>query len=201
MYKVFVKEYPIILTDSKNNLNHIIIIPFESVEIEKMVSLLEQDLMKEIYLYHPDLELMWTKFQSYFKVIEAAGGLVKNEFDEVLMIYRFDKWDLPKGKIDKRETRETTALREVKEECNVKNLEIVKPLSTTYHIYSENENERVLKISHWFEMKSTSAENLIPQKEEGITIVKYIDKNMRNEILCNTYTNIKILFDEVQFKQ
>ncbi|MDO9260749.1 MAG: NUDIX domain-containing protein [Flavobacteriaceae bacterium] len=201
MYKVFVKENPIILTDSKNNLNYFILIPFESVEMEKIVSLLTQNLMNGIYLYHPNLEWMWTQFQSYFKVINAAGGFVKNEYDEVLMIYRFDKWDLPKGKIDKEETLEMAALREVQEECNVKNLEIVKPLSTTYHIYSDNKNENVLKISHWFEMKNTSAENLIPQKEEGITMVKYIDKNQVHEILCNTYANIKTLFDEVLFKQ
>jgi hypothetical protein len=50
-------------------------------------------------------------------------------------------------------------------------------------------------------MKNTSAENLIPQKEEGITMVKYIDKNQVHEILCNTYANIKTLFDEVLFKQ
>ncbi|MDP3352532.1 MAG: NUDIX domain-containing protein [Flavobacteriaceae bacterium] len=200
MYKVFVKENPIILTDSKLNLNGMIMIPFESFEIEKIISFLNQDLLKGICLYHPDLEWMWSKFQSYFKVIEAAGGLVKNEDDEVLMIYRFDKWDLPKGKIEYGETREMTALREVEEECNVKNLEIVKPLSTTYHIYADGKNGNILKISHWFEMKNLTIEKLIPQKEEGISDVKYIDKNYLKDILECTYTNIKILFDEVQFK-
>ena len=200
MYKVFVKENPIILTDSKLNLDDLIMMPFESFEMEKLVSILDQDLLRGIYLYHPNLAQMWTQFQSYFKVVEAAGGLVKNELEEVLMIYRFDKWDLPKGKIEKGETTEITALREVEEECGVKNLEIVKPLSVTYHIYSEKNKVLVLKISHWFEMKNTSSENLIPQKEEGILMVKYVNKNQLKEIFNNTYTNIKLLFDEVQFK-
>lgn len=201
MYKVFVKENPIILTDSKNNLNHFIMIPFDTVEMQKIVSLLSQDLLKGIYLYHPNLELMWSKFQSYFTVVEAAGGLVINELDAFLMIYRFDKWDLPKGKIDVGETREMAALREVKEECNVKNLMILKPLSSTYHIYSENKNKNILKISHWFKMRGTSSENLIPQKEEGILKAQYIDKKLLDEVLGNTYTNIKNLFNEVQLKQ
>lgn len=200
MYKVFVKENPIILTDSKLNLDDLIMIPFESFEMEKLVSILDQDLLRGIYLYHPNLAQMWTQFQSYFKVVEAAGGFVKNELEEVLMIYRFDKWDLPKGKIEKGETPEITALREVKEECGVKNLEIVKPLSSTYHIYADGKNGNILKISHWFEMKNTSSENLIPQKEEGIVMVKYVNKNQLKEIFNNTYTNIKLLFDEVQFK-
>ena len=200
MYKVFVKENPIILTDSKLNLDDLIMIPFESFEMEKLVSILDQDLLRGIYLYHPNLAQMWTQFQSYFKVVEAAGGFVKNELEEVLMIYRFDKWDLPKGKIEKGETTEITALREVEEECGVKNLEIVKPLSSTYHIYADGKNGNILKISHWFEMKNTSSENLIPQKEEGIVMVKYVNKNQLKGILNNTYTNIKLLFDEVQFK-
>ncbi|MCM2301442.1 MAG: NUDIX domain-containing protein [Flavobacteriaceae bacterium] len=200
MYKVFVKENPIILTDSKLNLNGFIMIPFESIEMEKLISLLDQDLLKGIYLYHPNLEWMWKKFQSNFKVIEAAGGLVKNNQNEVLMIYRLDKWDLPKGKIEVGETLEKTALREVEEECGIKNLEIIRPLSNTYHIYSEKENKLILKISHWFEMVNTSTEKLIPQKEEGITMVKYIAKNKLNELLDNMYANIKILFDEVPFK-
>lgn len=200
MYKVFVKENPIILTDSKLNLGDTIMIPFDSFEMNKMVNLLSQNTLKGIHLYHPDMELMWSKFQSYFKVVEAAGGLVKNEFDDVLMIYRFNKWDLPKGKVEKGETHEMTALREVEEECNVKELEILKPLSTTYHLYTEKNNELILKISHWFEMKSNSSEKLIPQKEEGIEQVKYINKNQLEKILSNTYANIKILFDEVQFK-
>lgn len=175
-------------------------IPFESIEMKKLISLLDQDLLKGIYLYHPNLEWMWKKFQSNFKVIEAAGGLVKNNQNEVLMIYRLDKWDLPKGKIEVGETLEKTALREVEEECGIKNLEIIRPLSNTYHIYSEKENKLVLKISHWFEMVNTSTEKLIPQKEEGITMVKYIAKNKLNELLDNMYANIKILFDEVPFK-
>ncbi len=198
MYKVFVKENPIILTDSKNNLDNYSLLLFESSKITALISLLENDLLNGIYLYHPNLALMWAEFKSNFKIIEAAGGLVKNPQNEVLMICRFDKWDLPKGKMKKNETKEMAALREVTEECGVNNLKIIKPLPTTYHIYTEKENERILKISYWFEMKTTSNDALIPQTEEGITHAKFVKSSEINEVLENTYTNIKILLQEVQ---
>jgi ADP-ribose pyrophosphatase YjhB (NUDIX family) len=39
--------------------------------------------------------------------------------DKFLMIYRMKKWDLPKGKKEKKEKYKDTAVREVSEECNV----------------------------------------------------------------------------------
>ena len=69
-----------------------------------------------------------------FKKI-TAGGLVLNQYNEVLFIFRKNLWDLPKGKIEYYETLEKAALREVVEETGVLEncLELVKPLVyTTY---------------------------------------------------------------------
>jgi 8-oxo-dGTP pyrophosphatase MutT (NUDIX family) len=52
-------------------------------------------------------------------IIKAGGGIVVNEQNEVLLIYRRGKWDLPKGKLDDGETIEECALREVKEETGL----------------------------------------------------------------------------------
>src|SRR6056300_550024 len=57
----------------------------------------------------------------------------KNINDETLFIYRRNKWDLPKGKMDKGETIDQTALREVKEETGIKNLSIIDFKINTYH--------------------------------------------------------------------
>ena len=59
-------------------------------------------------------------FQATFKVIEAAGGMVQNEPNEILFIFRHDKWDLPKGKIEEEKAKKWLALREVKEECGIR---------------------------------------------------------------------------------
>ena len=69
------------------------------------------------------------------KKIIAAGGLVINENDELLMIFRRGKWDLPKGKLDKGESIADCALREVMEETGLQQVKIEKPLGITYHEY------------------------------------------------------------------
>ena len=40
-----------------------------------------------------------------FEFRKAAGGVVSNPDDERLMIFRFGKWDLPKGHVEKGETK------------------------------------------------------------------------------------------------
>ncbi|MDB4195885.1 NUDIX domain-containing protein, partial [Flavobacteriales bacterium] len=54
-----------------------------------------------------------------FRIVEAGGGLVVNEKDEVLFIFRKGKWDIPKGKLEKREKIKHGAIREVEEECGI----------------------------------------------------------------------------------
>ena len=89
------------------------------------------------------------------KKIIAAGGLVQNEQGELLMIYRRGKWDLPKGKLDKNETIEACAVREVMEETGLTNIELGKWIDTGYHLYFDPYlNEDVIKETHWFAMRA-----------------------------------------------
>jgi len=101
-------------------------------------------------------------------LIRAGGGLVENEKGEVLFMFRRGKWDLPKGKLDPGETLESCALREVKEETGVSQLELIQFLLVTEHEYEER-GLFILKETHWYRMKTTSHESLIPQTEEDIS--------------------------------
>lgn len=125
-----------------------------------------------------------------FQIISAAGGLVVNEKNEILMIYRNDCWDLPKGKIEKGEKKKQAAIREVEEECGIKNLTIEKALKVTYHTYSYKQKE-VFKQSFWYLMNYKGDEKLIPQLEEGITKVEWVSIEDLPNKLNNTYGNIK----------
>lgn len=145
---------------------------------------------KEIYIWHGDIKALFNHYKSMFRFIEAAGGLVKNENDEYLFIFRNGKWDLPKGKREMGETIKKCALREVKEECGIKGLKIVKELPSTFHTYYMEE-KAVLKQTFWFEMECKSSSDLIPQTEEGITEVKWVKKKDFKKILANTYPSIK----------
>ncbi|MDP2069178.1 MAG: NUDIX domain-containing protein [Lutibacter sp.] len=193
MYKVFVNDCPIILTDNKKNAINPNLVHFETVKADEIVEQIFQQKLTRITLFCENLEESWIKFQSNFKNQKAAGGKVLNASNEVLFIYRFNKWDLPKGKLDNGESVSECALREVEEECGIKNLQIIKPLETTYHIYKEK-GKTILKTTYWFLMQSDFDGDLTPQLEEGIEQVVFKNEDEVEIALKNTYENIKLLF-------
>ena len=101
----------------------------------------------------------WSSFCKAYKIIYASGGVVLNDNNELLMIYRNGVWDLPKGKNENHESKECCALREVREECGINKLSVTKYLKETYHTY-QFENEKFLKITSWFLMFSNRSETL-----------------------------------------
>jgi len=144
---------------------------------------------EELLIESKDLAGDFKKFATEFKVIEAGGGLIKNDKGQYLFIYRNSKWDLPKGKLDKKEAPEMGALRECREECGLKQIELVDFLMHSYHIYPYKGNW-ALKKTWWYNMRSNETE-LVPQLEENITRVEWKGKEDMKEVLKNTYSNIK----------
>jgi 8-oxo-dGTP pyrophosphatase MutT (NUDIX family) len=144
----------------------------------------------EIYFYNENVTRLFDYFASQFKIIEAAGGLVKNGNEQWLFIFRNGRWDLPKGKIEKGEAVKEAAIREVEEECGINKLKIIKELPSTYHTYSIEE-KNVLKRTYWFEMSTTYNKKLTPQLEEGITDVQWLSKNQLKQVIDNTYESVK----------
>lgn len=144
----------------------------------------------EIYFYNDNVTRLFDYFASQFKIIEAAGGLVKNKNEQWLFIFRNGRWDLPKGKIEKGEAVKEAAIREVEEECGINELKIIKELPSTYHTYSIEE-KNVLKRTYWFEMSTTYNKKLTPQLEEGITDVQWLSKNQLKQVIDNTYESVK----------
>ena len=134
----------------------------------------------------------WDDFCSRFKLINAAGGVVYNHDNQVLMIFRNGKWDLPKGKLEVGEHIRECGIREVEEECGVSNLEIVSELETTYHTYELN-GEPILQRTYWFKMCTDFNNELIPQINEGITKVEWVSQEDIVKKLENSYDNIKDL--------
>jgi 8-oxo-dGTP pyrophosphatase MutT (NUDIX family) len=122
-------------------------------------------------------------------VIKAGGGLVENEKQEHLFMFRRGKWDLPKGKLDPGESLEKCAIREVEEETGVRILELKKFLLVTEHPYEER-GRALLKETHWWLMKANSNQRLIPQAEEEITELRWIGGSALATVLRNTYPGI-----------
>lgn len=132
---------------------------------------------------------LFEELKTQFKYIEAAGGLIEQN-KKYLFIYRLDKWDLPKGKIDKGENPRQAAIRECEEECAISGLEIIKELPSTYHIYPYK-GRYALKTTYWFLMKSSFTGKLIPQTEENIEKAEWLDADsIKKEVIKNTYPSV-----------
>ena len=142
------------------------------------------------------VEENWEDFCSGFTMIEAAGGLVFNAENKVLMIFRNRKWDLPKGKLEVGESIENCAIREVEEECGISSLEICNKLVETFHTY-DLKGESILKKTYWYKMSCSFSGDLTPQIEEGITKVCWIEMDDVKEKLNNSYSNIIDVFNSL----
>ena len=123
-----------------------------------------------------------------FKVIKAAGGIVQNNENKILFIYRLGKWDLPKGKKDKGEKIKDCAVREVEEETNTK-VKIIKRNCTTWHTYTRYK-KFILKKTVWYKMKCIDDSKMKGQKKEKIEKVRWMENKNINEILINSYKSL-----------
>lgn len=146
-------------------------------------------------LLHAHPEAMMTNlFIPAFKLITAAGGVVIRD-SKLLFIFRNEKWDLPKGKIDNGETPEQAAIREVTEECGITGHTIVRQLPPTFHIYqspyTNDLGKWILKKTFWFEMNYSGAENGTPETGENITEIRWFGREELQEVLQNTYKNLE----------
>jgi len=129
------------------------------------------------------------------KVIMAAGGVVENEKGELLLIYRKNHWDLPKGKLDEGESLEACAVREVEEETGLKNVQLGELIDTTTHQYEEN-GKAITKKTVWYKMRGSSSDQLIPQTEEDIQDIKWVHPSELQPFLSNTYSNIILILNK-----
>jgi len=155
--------------------------------------------IQTLYVQHEREDELLEKVKSFYTIVEAAGGIVYNNDNQILLIFRRGKWDLPKGKVEKGEFYKQTALREVQEECGLKQIETGKHLFDTYHTYTQA-NEKILKRTVWYEMFLKNEETPVPQTAEDITEVKWFDYDSMAEVMKNTYASLKDLLPFLALK-
>ena len=149
----------------------------------------------DFVILNKDLPKLWNCFKNQLTEIPAAGGLVMKDDHSLLFIKRLGIWDLPKGKIEKNETSESAAIREVEEECGVVGLKIIKQLDSTFHIYRSpylnSPDNLVLKETKWFLMSCGDHQSLIPQVEENIEEVRWFAIDELDKVMDNTYLSLR----------
>ena len=198
MYKVFVNEKKLSFTKYSEAFEKTF--RYEgTATLEIAMDLLENTSCPEVNIYGENLEEIWEDFSNLFRVIEAAGGVVTNKNKEILFIRRLGKWDLAKGKIEKGESLDGAALREIEEETGLKELILEKFINTTFHIYTERNGEKILKTTYWFKVTYLGNDEPTPQIEEGISEVAWKnEQQIKDEVLKMTFENIKLILNDHQ---
>jgi len=166
--------------------------------VGELIAQFEDSGIQTYCVCHENPRAFFNTFISFYQIIEAAGGIVHHDSGKYLFIKRFGKWDLPKGKIEKGESPDVAALREVSEECGITNLKITRELPSTYHTY-KLEGNRILKRTWWFAMEYNGDFLTKPQTEEGITEAKWLVPSLFDMVLENTYRSIADLIGDISW--
>jgi len=197
MYKVFFNQKPLILTNEIQDFSDnepLLFIKYTSVA--QIIKALKSSKNRKVFLYHKDIDKLWKSFKKKFPIVEAAGGLVERTDNKLLFIFRNNKWDLPKGGVEKKELIIEAAQREVTEETGVSDLIVQKQLSETFHIFKKGKRFK-LKKTYWFKMSTSYMGKTKPQTEEGIKKTEWVSKEKIDEILNDSFENIRIIVLEV----
>jgi ADP-ribose pyrophosphatase YjhB (NUDIX family) len=177
-YEVFIEGLPLVLSDGSaapvdgRSLDAVHVHDAEELA-EVLARMRSGTLRTGVHAFGPGADRLWQMLQAVHVPVSAAGGAVVDEMGRLLAIRRLGKWDLPKGKVDKGEGIAEAALREVNEECGLRQLQIIAPLPTTWHTY-ERKGRQHLKRTDWFLMRGAAQEALAPQSEEDITEARWM---------------------------
>jgi len=155
------------------------------------------DKIKHSVFFTDKVEETLSIFSQQYKIIEAAGGIVKNPSEEILAIFRLGKWDLPKGKMEKNEKPEFTAEREIAEECGISGHTLKAKICKTYHTY-KIADKKILKKTHWYAFTIENIPNLIPQTIENIEEARWVSKKEFSKLLEHSYPSIRQVFKAAQ---
>jgi 8-oxo-dGTP pyrophosphatase MutT (NUDIX family) len=207
MYKIYINEIPLILksSDQISQNDHLkdgfIIARYtgKSKHLLNFIDLCEKggSKLSGVLIYHHDLDQLKNDFKTLYTTNKAAGGIVLNEKDEILVIFRRGWWDLPKGKIEVEETKQQAAVREVIEETGIKNVQLLEKVGVTRHTFKNKLGARILKKSIWFVMR-TKKQPLKPQKAEDIEQAKWMPVDKFLKTCKPIYKNIIQILETYQ---
>lgn len=163
--------------------------------VAKIRHWLDDSTAENLDLGDVDGENLASAIKNIFRQAPAAGGVViiDNKF---VAIERNGIPDLPKGHIEKGESPEVAAIREVEEETGIKDLEIIKELPSTWHCYLLD-NQWTVKKTSWYLMKTASGMKNVPQTEEGISKVYLVDTESVKDFEDKTFASLKTLLPEI----
>ncbi|WP_423149478.1 NUDIX hydrolase [Rubrolithibacter danxiaensis] len=199
MYRIYINEAVLIITDFiPEQLGNYQLIENQKFHFFTFYNdVKKNDHPATFVLLTEDAKHVFKQLKKSVTIIKAAGGLVRNEENKYLFIFRRGKWDLPKGKIDEGEKTKKAAVREVEEECGIRVDKVEGKLCKTWHVY-EQQSHIILKKTTWYKMKAENQADLVPQTEEEITEAKWLALGDLEPVKQNTYPLIADLISFIE---
>ena len=198
IFTIYMNERPLILCprqrDIPANYKDAPVCPNpDAAAISQTLQALENGEIASAVFVQTDTKRLMEAIKQHFKVLVAAGGLITNPEGEILLMFRRNKWDLPKGKQDDGESLEECAVREVREETGLQQITLTDKITETFHYYPLKD-KKVLKHTYWYRMQFTGTELTIPQIEEDIMDIQWIKPENLGKYLKFSYKNIEDVF-------
>ena len=199
MYQIYINQIELIITESVDQAFS----NYEQIDYEHFDFLSFYNRFRDVphagvyVLTTKRAKQLFKKIKLSLRYIKAAGGLVRNEENKYLFIFRKGKWDLPKGKIDEGEKTKAAAVREVEEECGIKVTRLDEKLCKTYHVYDMG-RQTILKKTTWYRMRADDQPRLVPQLEEGITEARWLSPGDFDMVKQNTYPMIRDVIGRIE---
>jgi 8-oxo-dGTP pyrophosphatase MutT (NUDIX family) len=201
MLTLFIQQKPIIICKEVNEILQQRIADEQLILLKdpgdqntaSLLETLKDDAVHDYVWQTGDPDALLQRLVKRYQHLQAAGGLITNAAGEILLMFRRGKWDLPKGKMEENETPEETALREITEETGLRNINIEKKLTETWHAYHQF-GQDLLKQTHWFKIRFTGTELTVPQIEEDIMDIQWIRPENLSKYLPYAYPNLKAVF-------
>ena len=129
--------------------------------------------------------------------IKTSGGIVIKD-DKILFIRKNNRWDLPKGKLEKGVNNRDTAIVEIAEETGLqtKDLAIMKKLIPT-HYHKKVDGVVIVKKTYWYlvEYLGEFDHPLIPDENEGITDCRWFSFDELVLVLEESHERIRYLLE------
>ena len=177
-------------------LNHVLIENAHAEDIDRIFRLMNASSVSmnivSLTIAVTDYGFIKNYLKKKFKIIKAGGGVV-SKGEKILMIYRLKRWDLPKGKLEKKESVFEAAKREVEEECNIK-VKMGEKICNTWHTYTMK-SKSILKKTTWYAMDIVDDSNMKPEVAEDIEDVRWMNPKELYHALEGTYKSIAFVID------
>jgi len=112
-------------------------------------------------------------------IMKSAGAVIfrreNNEIKYLLIKYGWGHWEFPRGGIEKGESIEETAKREIREETGIEDVNFVKGFKEWIKFFFKQEGENIMKIATFLLAETKTEEIRLSHEHDDYLWLNYED--------------------------